>query len=116
MPGLEKVGLIGNTQTKPYVTIPVLKKAEYEELCAEIKIATEEIKAAIGEEFSVFISSMKTRIPGHLKSVPELFRYIDAARYFVMAILREAYDKGLHLKDVDYCCPPVVMVWETCEE
>lgn len=116
MPGLEKVGLIGNTQNEPYVTIPVLKKAEYEELCEEIKIATEGIKAAIGEAFTSFISSMKTPIPGHLKSVPELFRYIDAARYFVMAILREAYDKGLHLKDVDYCCPPVVMVWETCEE
>lgn len=116
MPGLEKVGLIGNTQNEPYVTIPVLKKAEYEELCEEIKIATEGIKAAIGEVFTSFISSMKTPIPGHLKSVPELFRYIDAARYFVMAILREAYDKGLHLKDVDYCCPPVVMVWEAYEE
>ena len=116
MPGLEKVGLIGNTQNEPYGTIPVLKKAEYEELCEEIKIATEGIKAAIGEAFTSFISSMKTPIPGHLKSVPELFRYIDAARYFVMAILREAYDKGLHLKDVDYCCPPVVMVWETYEE
>jgi len=116
MPGIEKVGLIGNTQNKPCVRIPVLKKAEYEEVCAEIKIATEEIKSAIGEAFAAFISSMKTPVPGHLKSVPALFRYIDAARYFVMAILREAYDKGLHLKNVDYCCPPVVMVWEACEE
>ena len=65
---------------------------------------------------TAFISSMKTPIPGHLKSVPELFRYIDASRYFIMAILREAYDKGLHLKEVDYCCPPVVMVWEAVNE
>jgi hypothetical protein len=81
-------------------------------MCAVIKNATEEIKAAIGEEFTAFITSMKTPIPKHLTSVPELFRYIDATKYFVMSIVREAYRKGLHLKDVDYCCPPVVLVYE----
>lgn len=112
MPRLEKVGLIGNTQNKPRVTIPVLKKAEYEALHAEIKFTTEEIKSAIVEAFAAFISSMKTPVPEHLKSVPELFRYIDASRYFVMAILREAYDRGLHLKGVNYACPPAVLVYE----
>ncbi len=59
---------------------------------------------------------MRTRVPTHLKSVPELYRYYNATSYFVMAIVREAYGKGLHLKDVDYCCPPVVMSWEACED
>lgn len=111
IPTLEKLGLIGNTQNKLCVKIPVLKRAEYDELCAVIKSATEEIKLAIGEEFTTFISSMKTSIPKHLTSVPELFKYGEATRYFVMSIVREAYNKGLHLKDVDYCCPPVVMVY-----
>ncbi len=112
MPTLERLGLIGNTHNKPCVKIPVLKKTEYEELCTVIKRGTEKIKSAIGAEFTSFITSMKTPIPRHLNSVPELFRYQEATRYFVMSIVREAYDKGLHLKGVDYCCPPVILVWE----
>ncbi len=112
MPTLEKLGLIGNTHNKPCVKIPVLKKTEYEELCTVIKRGTEKIKSAIGAEFTSFITSMKTPIPKHLNSVPELFRYQEATKYFVMSIVREAYGKGLHLKGVDYCCPPVILVWE----
>ena len=112
IPTLEQLRLLGRTDDKLCVKIPVLKKTEYDEICAVIRNATEEIKEAIGEEFTTFIASMKTPIPKHLASVPELFRYMEATAYFVMAIVREAYDKGLHLKDVDYCCPPVVLVYE----
>lgn len=101
------MGLIGYSKTKPYVKIPVLEKASYQELSNLIQAATAEIKYAIGEEFTAFIASMKTRIPKHLTSVSEIYRYSDAAKYFVMAIVREAYDKGLHLKDVNDCCPPL---------
>ncbi len=112
MPTLETVGLIGYSKDKPYVKIPVMEKASYQELCALVQTATEEIKSAIGGEFATLITSMKTWIPKHLTSVPELYRYHDAAKYFVMAIVREAYEKGLHLKGVDDCCPPVVLVYE----
>ena len=112
MPTLETLGLIGHTQEKLCVKIPVMEKTVYQEMCNIIQNATEEIKSAIGEEFTTFITSMKTPLPKHLTSVPELFRYHDATKYFVMAIVREAYNKGLHLKDVDYCCPPVVLTYE----
>ena len=112
MPTLERLGIIEHIQDKPCVQIPVFEKTAYEELCDIIKSATEEIKSAIGDEFTTFIASMKTPIPNHLTSVPELFRYHEATTYFVMAIVREAYNKGLYLKDVDYCCPPVVLVYE----
>lgn len=112
IPTLEQFGVIGRTQDKLCVKIPVLKKTDYDEMCALIKYATEEIKATIGEEFTTFITSLKTPVPKHLTSVPELFRYMEATAYFVMSIVREAYDNGLHLKDVDYCCPPVVLVYE----
>ncbi|MBQ4130840.1 MAG: sigma-70 family RNA polymerase sigma factor [Clostridia bacterium] len=112
IPTLEQFGVIGRTEDKLCVKIPVLKKTDYDEICALIKNATEEIKAAIGEEFTAFITSLKTPIPKHLTSVPELFRYMEATAYFVMSIVREAYNNGLHLKDVDYCCPPVVLVYE----
>jgi len=115
MPELETLGLIGTAQNKPCVAVPVLSTAEYEEMCAVIKNAVNEINFAIGKEFESFIASMETPIPKHLTSVPEGYRFIDATNYFVMAIVREAYGKGLHLKDVDYCCPPVVMVWKAEE-
>lgn len=112
IPTLEQFGVIGRTEDKLCVKIPVLKKTDYDEMCALIKNATEEIKEVIGEEFTTFITSLKTPIPKHLTSVPKLFRYMEATAYFVMSIVREAYDNGLHLKDVDYCCPPVVLVYE----
>ncbi len=112
IPTLECLGIVGRKKDRLCVKIPVLKKTEYDEMSAAIKNATEEIKAAIGEEFTAFVASMKTPIPKHLTSVPELFRYHEATKYFVMSIVREAYDKGLHLKDVDYCCPPTILVYE----
>lgn len=115
IPTLEKLGVIGYTQNKLCVKIPVLNRAEYDKMHLIINSATERIKSGIGEDFSKFISSMKTAIPRHLTSVPELFRYNEATGYFVMAIVREAYSKGLHLKDVDYCCPPMVLTYDCIE-
>lgn len=115
IPTLETMGLIGHTQDKPFLKIPVLKQAEYVELSAVIQWATSEITGAIGEDFATFIATMKTPIPKHLTSVPKLFRYIEATTYITMSVVREAYDKGLHLKNVDYCCPPVVFVYDPCE-
>lgn len=112
IPSLERFGMLGNTQGKLRVAIPVLKKSEYEKVNAAIKRATENLKAAIGEDFSAFASSKKTPVPKHLTSVPELFRYGDATNYFAMTVVRKAYENGLHMKNVDYCCPPAVLVYE----
>ncbi len=112
MEALEKVGMIGYSDNKAYVNIPVIGQADYDKLWALIKEATAELKEAIGREFAIFTASMRTQIPKHLTSVPELYRYHNATEYFVMSIVREAYERGLHLKNVDYCCPPVVLVYE----
>ncbi len=112
MATLETVGMIRYSEEKVYVNIPVIKQSDYDRLRALVKEATAEIKDVLGEEFSEFIASMRTPIPKHLTSVPELYRYHNATEYFVMAIVREAYEKGLHLKGVDYCCPPVVLVYK----
>lgn len=112
IPSLERFGMLGNTQGKLRVAIPVLKKSEYEKVNAAIKCATESLKTAIGEDFSAFVSSNKTPVPKHLTSVPDLFRYGDATNYFAMIVVRKAYENGLHMKNVDYCCPPVVLVYD----
>ncbi len=98
IPSLERFGMLGNTQGKLRVAIPVLKKSEYEKVNAAIKRATENLNAAIGEDFSAFASSKKTPVPKHLTSVPELFRYGNATNYFAMTVVRKAYENGLHMK------------------
>ena len=115
IPSLEQFGMLGNTQGELRVAIPVLKKTEYEKVNAAIKCATESLKTAIGEDFSAFVSSNKTPVPKHLTSVPDLFRYGDATNYFAMTVVRKAYENGLHMKNVDYCCPPVVLVYDEAE-
>ena len=112
MPKLKEFGLLGQADGKPCLKIPVLQSAEYDQVHEAILWATDELKKAVGEDLSKFVYSLKTPIPKHLTSVPELFRYSDATNYLVMAIVREAYEKGLHLQGVDYCCPPVVLVYE----
>ena len=113
IPTLERFGIVGRNEDKLCVRIPVLQKSEYDELCTMIKDATEELKTVIGEEFAAFTDSMKTPLPKHLTSVPALFRYHEATKYFVMSIVREAYHRKLHLNGIDYCCPPAVLVYET---
>ena len=111
IPKLERFGMLRSTPGGLGVAIPVLKKVDYDDVCTAVWEAIAELQAVVGDEFASFISAMKTPLPRHLTSVPELFRYTDATRYFVMAVVREAYEKGLHMKGVDYCCPPVVMVY-----
>lgn len=112
MPRLEIFGLIGYNEDKAYVKIPIIKKCDYDEIMELIHSATQEMKSAIGDKFEEFIITMKAVVPKHITSVPELFRFKDATEYFVMSIVREAYNKGLHLRGVDYCCPPAVLVYE----
>lgn len=111
IPKFEEVGLISSVDGNIKVDIPVLSKSEYDEILSLMKNATEELKNVLITEYEALIKGNKTMIPKHLLSVPELFRYIDATQYIVMAIVREAYERELHMKDVDYCCPPVVLVY-----
>ena len=111
IPTLEDVGILTDQSGALRVDIPILMETEYTELNATIKRTVEALKAAIGNNFSAFAHSMKTPIPKHLTSVPELFRYNAATNYFAMAVVRTAYEKGLHLKNLSGCYPPVVLVY-----
>ena len=112
IPMFETLGLIKREDGINCVAVPVLTAAEYGELASLMHETTAQIDRAIGEDFRAFIVTMKTPIPKHLTSVPKLYQYTRASIFFVMSIVREAYEKGLHLAGVDYCCPPVVLVFE----
>ncbi len=112
IPMFETLGLLKREDDVSRVAIPVLTATEYGELADLMHKTTAQVDRAIGDDFRAFIVTMKTPVPKHLTSVPKLYQYTKASIFFVMSIVREAYEKGLHLKGVDYCCPPVVLVFE----
>ncbi len=111
MPGLETSGLLAVKNGTYSVDIPVLTGEEYQSAMKEIRKATGRLLEEVGEDYLNFLKGKMLDIPSHLKSVPDLFRCQPATQYLVMGTVREAYSRKLHLWHVDYCCPPVVLVY-----
>ncbi|MBQ4043735.1 MAG: hypothetical protein IJD06_07040, partial [Clostridia bacterium] len=74
-----------------------------------IRDATEELDAAVGEDFRAFLRGQALQVPPHLSHVQLPYRLKCSTQCFAMGVVREAYERGLHLAGVDYCCPPVVL-------
>lgn len=109
---IEKTGLITREKGKLAVDIPVMTKEFYRQTEACIRQAYDQLAAELGAEYREYLKGNMLEIPRHLKGILTLHRYLPATSCIVMSIVREAYEKGLHLADVDYCCPPVVLVYE----
>lgn len=112
IPQLEAVGLLSSESGKVTVDIPVLDRKEYKGVEAAVGAAVERLKKELGDELGAFLKCSMLQVPAYLKNVLDVHRLLPATRYLVMAAVRKAYEKGLHLQDVDYCCPPVVLVFE----
>jgi len=112
IPGFETVGLLSSDGVRISVDIPVMNRETYQAVNEIIESAYSALFRELGEDYKAYLRGNMIPIPSHLKSVPDCFRYSPATKYIVMAAVRQAYDKGLHLKDVDYCCPPVVLVYD----
>ncbi len=95
--------------------IPILSKGEYNAVDARITEAKKALEAEIGAEYADFLCGTKIELPAHLKGSPNILEahlYYCSNQCIPMAVVRKAYEKKLHLKDVAYCCPPVVLVYE----
>ncbi len=93
--------------------IPILEEEEYITLKGLIGRASEGLKATIGEPFNAYLSGASEWVPPHLdrEAVPDIYRYKRATICFVMAAVRKAHEAGIHMRGVDYCCPPMVLVY-----
>ena len=109
---IECTGVITRENGKLEVDIPVMNRDEYKELESHIKIAYDKLVSELGDEYRAYLANNMIEIPSHIKSIKQVDRYMPATIYLVMAVIRQAYNKGLHLADVDYCCPPVVLVYD----
>ena len=109
---INSTGLITRQNGKLEVDIPVMKKETYRQIEAIIHDGYKQLYAKLGENYLKYLQNEMLEIPKHIKSIKPVHRYLPATNYIVMAVIRQAYDRGLHLSDVDYCCPPVVLVYE----
>lgn len=109
---VEKTGLLAHENGVLKVDIPVITRTDFKEVDAIVNRCFEKLKIDLGEEYAEYLRGNMMDIPPHLKGIQDVHRYLPSTTYIVMMIVREAYEKGLHLAGVDYCCPPVVLVYE----
>lgn len=112
IPQLEEVGLFSSESGRYAVDIPVLTVGEHRDVELAVGAAAEKLKRELGDEYEAYLKGNMIQPPAHIKNVLEINKLLPATQYLVMATVRRAYEKGLHLQDVDYCCPPVVLVYE----
>lgn len=111
IPEYVETGLLANGEDGLKLDIPYMNAEQYWNLMALVDETVEALDAAVGEDFRAFVKKGRIPIPAHLDSVPIGLQYRNSTVYMEMAIVREAYEKGLHMKDVDYCCPPMIVVF-----
>lgn len=109
---IKETGLIVREDGKLKVDIPTVTRSEFKEIEAIVSKCFEELKDELGEEYIAYLHGNMMAIPKHLKGIKDMYRYLPSTTYILMMIVREAYEKGLHLAGVDYCCPPVVFVYD----
>lgn len=108
---IDSTGFLVRENGKLSVDIPVISQADYKNITDIVKDGYEELKKELGSAYENYLDNNMLPIPPHLKNIWTGHRYTPITSYIVMGIVREAYKRGLHLKDVDYFCPPSVLVY-----
>lgn len=110
IPQLCETGILAREDGALRPDIPVLEREAFARLNALTGTGTARLEEEIGGEYRAFLEGQALSLPAHLRErVPQYQRYRCATQCIVMGIVREAYERGLHLADVDFCCPPVVL-------
>lgn len=113
IPQLIEWGVLTRDGDRLLPGIPILSEGEYMALDGLIQKAVEDLKTAIGVPFHEYLKGAAEWVPPHLnkEAVPDIYRYKRATICFVMAAVRKAHEVGIHMKGVDYCCPPMVLTY-----
>ena len=114
IPDYTEIGLFANEDGVLKVDIPYMNEDQYWNLLSLVDETVDALDAAVGEDLRAFVKKGRIPTPAHLDSVPIGLQYRNSTVYMEMAVVREAYEKGLHMKGVDFCCPPMIVVF--CEE
>ena len=106
------LGLLTQTEKGLAADIPVMHASVMQEGGRLIDRAVERIDAEIGNDYRKMMKNASVTLPKHLTGVPDSMRFLRSNYCIPMAFVWEAYERKLHLHDVDYCCPPVVLVYQ----
>lgn len=90
------------------VGIPVLTDDEFDLLMKVCHILSLELEEKIKEQLEKLMKETALKVPSHVPDYNEETRY--SLHGLEMAVCYDLFDAGIHLKDVDYCCPPAVLV------
>lgn len=114
IPHLVKCGILKIENEKPRVAIPIISKAEYDEMD---KLRIEYMRKCadwMEEPLRKFLPECKIKIPKHLEGRVAEFR--QCSLYAMpMAVIKKAIANGDFLKNVDYPTPPMVLAVEEAD-
>lgn len=110
IPYLCECGIFHTENQKLKVDIPILSMKESTELYTICNKTIQNIVKNTADIMAKYLKNVKIQIPKHLTSVPEQKQYMQAMNCIHMMIVYEAKKQGLIFKDVDYPCPPMIMV------
>lgn len=109
IPHLAECGVLRYDCGKPEVAIPVIGKAQYDELWQVILKHVHALGSVLEAPLRGAFPKLKIRIPKHLEGrIAEFRKYPCYA--LPMAIIKEAQAKGDFLKDVKYKTPPMILI------
>jgi len=112
-----ELGLVTHIDGKTKPDIPIMETGVYNALTDICRKNALNLKNDLGKKLSEMAASNMMKLPPHLKErIPEFQRKAPSICCIEMAAVREAYDRGEHLAGVDYCCPPVVLIYHKTAE
>ncbi|MCL2406604.1 MAG: RNA polymerase sigma factor [Defluviitaleaceae bacterium] len=110
IPHFAECGVLYIENGKPIVDIPILSADEYAELRKITSEARDEFIPATLDLMKKHLHGTKIKLPPHLTNVPEQKQYLQSMSYLHMIVTLKAMENGLVLQDVDFPCPPMVLI------
>ncbi len=109
---LTEAGFLTRTEEGPALDIPVLKREEYRDECLLVSEYAERVAGKVREILLSVFQSGYVRLPKHLKSVPKWQQYMYCGNSVPMAVIFQAMEKGVFLKNVDYPLPASLLIFD----
>lgn len=109
---LTEAGFLTRTEEGPALDIPVLKREEYRDECLLVSEYAERMAGKVREILLSVFQSGYVCLPKHLKSVPKWQQYMYCGDSVPMAVIFQAMEKGVFLKNVDYPLPASLLIFD----
>lgn len=110
IPYLEECGVLKQEGMRKILDIPVISKSDFNDNNSIYDKVVDEWHTNLTPVMTTHFRNKKIPIPKHLKSVPIQKQYMKAMNSIHMLTVYRARKQGCILKDINYPCPPMVLV------